>query len=164
LKITRHRISKPISTQSRSVQRPPVGPARLLSRLCLICLAPQQPRIPHLSLRQTHTQSARENIVGDRCGDRVRLRETFPSLDAHDSSGPCWMGRFVGLTEHREPFSDCGTGQFVEGGWSALRLEPAGEERDSLPVQAQGCWGASFGSEVSEKRSLRILQAGGHGC
>jgi hypothetical protein len=50
---------------------------------------PQQSPIPHLSLRQMHTQSRRHNIIGDRSNNRVRLRETFSSLDAHDSSASC---------------------------------------------------------------------------
>jgi hypothetical protein len=91
LKITRSGVSDPIGAQGRSVQRRrPTGPPRLLSRLIrLICLTPQQSPIPHLSLRQMHTQSRRHNIIGDRSNNRVRLRETFSSLDAHDSSASC---------------------------------------------------------------------------
>ena len=34
----------------------------------------------------------------------------------------------VGVTEDREPFPDGGAVQFVEGGFPALSLEPAGED------------------------------------
>jgi hypothetical protein len=48
--------------------------------------SPQQMRIPCRGIRPPHHQSHVRNIIGDWGSNRERLRETFPSLDAHDSS------------------------------------------------------------------------------
>ena len=66
-----------------------------------------------------------------------------PAVSNFDCAG------FVGVTEDREPLPDGGPVQFVEGGFPALSLEPAGEERHRLAVQPQSVRRAPFGAEMT---------------